>query len=240
MSQQVSLAARNSSNTLSCRTENVTCSWREVIVHFCRLCSEFESHSSILCPVSCSWSWSHTISVWETLYWIQIQISHLDSQQLPCCLYVFLLCWSFHSAKPREGIRFQRYLREDLLVVFIFFAGCSAWASLSGFFCFFLYWACQSLLSFLFSPFGHDMSFLNYTSGNCSSALLTCFYLRLHFSLSSPLSQVMLPAPLWLNPDLPLGFFSWISIWQVINGHCTACVTGVMGWKETFKLPLFL
>lgn len=153
---------------------------------------------------------------------------------------MFLLCWSFHSAKPLGEICLWSYLSKDLLVVLICFAGCSSWASLSGFVCFGFFFfslhkACQNLLSFLFSPFGHDMTFLNYTLGNGSSALLTCFYLSLHCSLSSPLSKVMLLAPLWFNPDLLLDCFSWISIWQVINGHCAACVTGLMSWKETLN-----
>lgn len=53
-----------SNNILSCRRENVARSLRDMIAHFC---SEFESHSSILCPVSSSWSRSPTISVWETV-----------------------------------------------------------------------------------------------------------------------------------------------------------------------------
>lgn len=64
ISQQVSPATMKSNNKLSCGTEDVACSLREVIVHFC---SESESHSSILCPVSSSWSWSQSISVWEAV-----------------------------------------------------------------------------------------------------------------------------------------------------------------------------
>lgn len=160
----------------------------------------FESHSSTQCPVFCSWSWSQTISVWEAVLDINSNKSFRFSviALLPSHVPAVLIL-SFCKASRRDlslELFEQRFISSSHMFCWLFILGQSFWFCLFWFFFFSLHKACQNLLSFLFSPFGHDMTFLNYTLGNGSSALLTCFYLSLHCSLSSPLSKVMLLAPL--------------------------------------------
>lgn len=224
-----------SNNKLSCGTEDVACSLREVIVHFC---SESESHSSILCPVSSSWSWSQSISVWEAV------LNTNSDKPFRCSVIALLslrapavLILSFCKASKRDlslEIFEGRFISGFPMFFWLFVLGQSFWC----FCCFFFFFALSLPEFIILSVFSvwTWYELLELYLGNCSSALLTCFYLSLHCSLSSPLSKVMLLAPLWLNPDLLLDCFSWISIWQVINGHCAACVTGVMSWKETLNL----
>lgn len=188
---------------------------------------------------SSSWSLStpsQTISVWETLHWIQI--SHLDSQQLPCCLCTLVLCWSFCSAKSVGGILLWMYLREDLLLVFMSFASCSFLANLP---CVFYIEPVRIYYPFYFLHL--DMISASWMMLLLVTALQPCwlafiwvfisslhlFFRRCSFAACS----------LLIKPWSAFGFFSWISILQVINGHCAACMTGVMIWKQTFNFLCF-